>query len=51
MLCVRTYAHEVWSSNLGPAKSYTSLQTVRQCFNIYVSNVLCGTANSLHALD
>jgi len=29
---------EVWSSNPGPAKSYTALQTVRHCFNIYASN-------------
>jgi len=29
---------EVWSSNPGPAKSYTALQTVRYCFNIYASN-------------
>jgi len=26
---------EVWSSNLGPAKSYSALQTVRHRFNIY----------------
>jgi len=29
---------EVWSSNPGPAKSYTALQTVRHRFNIYASN-------------
>jgi len=26
---------EVWSSNPGPAKLYTALQTVRHRFNIY----------------
>jgi len=46
---------EVWSSHLGPAKSYTALQTVRH--NIDTSAVLpwrydaeMGTAQSLHAL-
>jgi len=29
---------EVWSSNFGPAKSYTVLQTVRHCFNIYAGS-------------
>jgi len=29
---------EVWSSNLGPAKSCTALQTVRHRFNIYASS-------------
>jgi len=29
---------EDWSSNSGPAKSYTTLQTVRHRFNIYASN-------------
>jgi len=29
---------EVWSSNPGPAKSYTALQTVHHCFNIYASS-------------
>jgi len=30
----------LWSSNPGSVKSYTALQTVRQCFNIYASD--CG---------
>jgi len=29
---------EAWSSNSGPAKSYTALQTDRHRFNIYASN-------------
>jgi len=29
---------EVWSSNHGPDKSYTALQMVCYCFNIYASN-------------
>jgi len=31
-------ARMVWSSNLRPAKSYTALQTVCHCFNIYANN-------------
>jgi len=33
-----TRVQEIWSSNPGPTKSYTSLQTVRHRFNIYVSS-------------
>jgi len=33
-----TRVREVWSSNPGPAKSYTALQTARHRFNIYASN-------------
>jgi len=29
---------EIWSSNPGPAKSYTALQTVRHRFKIYASS-------------
>jgi len=29
---------EVWSSDLGPTKSYTALQTVRHRFYIYASS-------------
>jgi len=49
---------DVESSNPGPAKSYTALQTVRHRFNIYAIyaiavlpwryNAEMGTANSLH---
>jgi len=35
------HVREVWSSNPGPAKSYTALQTVRHRFDIYASNLLC----------
>jgi len=50
---VNARVQEVESSNPGPARSYTALQTVRHCFNIYATAVLpchdaeMGTANTL----
>jgi len=52
----RPRMREVWNSNPGSAKSYTALQTICHCFNIYASNCVAwrydtetDTAKSLHA--
>jgi len=53
---VNVYVRGVLISNPGPTKSYTALQTIRPCFNIYTSSydtlaLSCGKGNnSLHVL-